>query len=1332
MSRLVRPSANRNNSSAANHAISHTPLPSSSTSSATTRQTTRTRTASTQSATRPPSRLNQQIPPASSRTISITRKKLSPGKLTSQNELRRTVTESEHQDPLQPTEGPLPGANIKVVVRCRGLTDSERAADPHAVLLTGGVRGRELTVDLNSHPTSLAPSDQSHHPGVHDLHTNRDDGAGLAKTDYSSSLVDDPKRSANIKVYPFDHVFGQVIIVHAPHPPIIQSLSDDALFLPAVLSCTFQNFSPEADQALIFTDVVAPILTEVLQGYNCTIFAYGQTGTGKTYTMTGDLSIPTATTIMPTTKPDSDLASPLSQNYDSTPLVIPTSLRKFTNEAGIIPRVLHSLFNMLEDCSEEEKVEFGVKVSFVELYNEELRDLNYLESSTHLESNNPPSGSTNLKIFEDSNNKKGATGGSGVYIQNLTETAISSATEGIKILTLGSSRRQIAATKCNEQSSRSHSVFSITIHVKDNNKDGKEDQLKIGKLNLVDLAGSENVGRSGAGKEFGRAREAGMINQSLLTLGRVINALVEKNSHVPYRESKLTRLLQDSLGGKTKTCIIATVSPSRLNLDETISTLDYALRAKSIKNRPELNNKINKSILINQYIHEIEKLRHDLIATRTKNGIYFSEDRWAELMRDSENKSRSLIDSKRKIELVELELISVKKEFEKCLRILNVRESEIKKIQDELTTKSSDFDNMKRTKEDLEIQLFEERKIKEKFDKSRIKWRNQCKEVYEDNEGLRDKIARKAAVESYNQNTLNEVDESLSSSAANLKKDLKEFANQSNHLNKGVKSLLNDMERRLVEGMKSNQNLITNQIEVDLKQIISNISNSMTEIDTQLVQNFVNQIQKDLVPNGLVKENQTHLASVIQKLELDKFANIQSILDQVKCDALKFLDSTKESFESCSNIMYAKLDQDREKIVKFHELEKAELREEAARLKEEIERLRKHTLEDERRIQEDEKELIELIQRQHASHLKRKMSQTDSLVQSLAELKDRKERKRQKLSGFEEELDEDVARFHIDSAAILGSANERLEGFGTTFQEGQTSLLDNLTTDQRERINAYTAHSSKMESLGNTLDLGCREFVEEFRKLEGGVQSEVAKIDKHLIGVYHSKLHAQIQDQVQTAEGSVKHVLKDVERQSTMSTDCVEKSMGMITGLRNDVHVYLTNKIRQDVKTGQTPRRKQRLIEPSGKAGQSRKSRAGSCSGEEHSEGESSATHVEDEGDEDAEEADEEEGRPAEVPESRDEDRSRITRESSRRRQEEPGPETDTVEGAGEPQTYSHEPLPQDHHLVPLIHHPQDPEPFVELKPTANKRKAQSKNPLTPKSRSAGRILRDKANHALR
>jgi len=1029
------------------------------------------------------------------------------------------------------------------VVRCRGLTDSERAADPQAVLLTGGVRGRELTVDLNTHPTQVAPSQQPHprHPGVHDLHSNRDDGAGLANTDYSSSLVDDPKRSANIKVYPFDHVFG-----------------------------------PEADQALIFTDVVAPILTEVLQGYNCTIFAYGQTGTGKTYTMTGDLSIPTATTIMPTTKADSGPTSPLSQNYDATPLVIPTSLRKFTNEAGIIPRVLHSLFNMLEDCSEEEKVEFGVKVSFVELYNEELRDLNYLESSTNLESNNPPNGSTNLKIFEDSNTKKGATGGSGVYIQNLTETSISSATEGIKILTLGSSRRQIAATKCNEQSSRSHSVFSITIHVKDNSKDGKEDQLKIGKLNLVDLAGSENVGRSGAGKEFGRAREAGMINQSLLTLGRVINALVEKNSHVPYRESKLTRLLQDSLGGKTKTCIIATVSPSRLNLDETISTLDYALRAKSIKNRPELNNKINKSILINQYVHEIEKLRHDLIATRTKNGIYFSEERWAELMRDSENKTRSLIESKRKIELVELELIGVKKEFEKCLRILNVRESEIVKVQDELNTKSNDFENMKATKESLEIQLSQERKMKERFDISRTKWKNQYREVYQDNEGLREKIARKAAVESFNQNTLNEVDQSLSSSAAHLKSDLKEFANQSNQLNKGVQSFLSDMEQRLVQSMKSNQDLINNQIEVDLKQIVHNVADSMREIETQLVQRFVKQIREELVPNGLVKENQTHLASMVQKLELDKFTNIRAIMDQVKCDAFKFLENTRQSVQSSFDIIHDKFHHDREKILKFHEHEKAELKEEATRLKEEMERLRQDTLDEEKRLAEDEKELVELIQRQHATHLKRKKCHTDSLVQSLADLKDRKDRKRIKLSGFSKELDDDRAHFESQLTGTLGTANDQLEVFETTFQEGQTCLINHLTADQRERINAYEAHTHKMESVGQALDQECGEFVEKFRSLENGVQDSMGQIESQVMGVYHGELRAQIAGQVETVEGGVGQVKQEVERQWRMTRSRVESSVEKVTGLRDEMHSYLRHKMRQDERTGQTPRRRRR------------------------------------------------------------------------------------------------------------------------------------------------------------
>lgn len=308
---------------------------------------------------------------------------------------------------------------------------------------------------------------------------------------------------------------------------------------------------PEADQALIYHDVVAPIVKEVIQGYNCTVFAYGQTGTGKTYTMTGDLTVPS--TALPS-------SSASATGRSSSAAFLPAAMA-FTPEAGIVPRVLHQLFALLEN----EGAEFAVRVSFVELYNEEVRDLNAIGelagptgqagahgvamgagivTGTSSGQPQPRPVASNLKIFDDTSRR------GGVFIQGLEETPISSAAEGIRVLTRGSARRQMAATRCNEQSSRSHSVFSITIHVKESggSKDGagktgrastEDDMLKVGKLNLVDLAGSENVGRSGAGKEGGRAREAGMINQSLLTLGRVINALVEKNSHVPYRRASI-------------------------------------------------------------------------------------------------------------------------------------------------------------------------------------------------------------------------------------------------------------------------------------------------------------------------------------------------------------------------------------------------------------------------------------------------------------------------------------------------------------------------------------------------------------------------------------------------------------------------------------------------------------------------------------------------------------------------------------------------------------------------------------------------------------------------
>jgi kinesin family protein 11 len=209
-----------------------------------------------------------------------------------------------------------------------------------------------------------------------------------------------------------------------------------------------------------------------------------------------------------------------------------------------------------------------------------------------------------------------------VKVGGLSEVSVHAKNEIYEILKKGSAKRQTAATKLNACSSRSHTIFAVTVRMKDvvNLMDGEE-VYRIGKLNLVDLAGSENIGRSGAVEK--RATEAGNINKSLLTLGRVITSLVDKNSHIPYRESKLTRLLQDSLGGRTKTSIIATISPNCQDLEDSISTLEYAQRAKKITNKPELNQKMTKNTVLKELTAEIERLRRDVEAGRGGSDTFY-------------------------------------------------------------------------------------------------------------------------------------------------------------------------------------------------------------------------------------------------------------------------------------------------------------------------------------------------------------------------------------------------------------------------------------------------------------------------------------------------------------------------------------------------------------------------------------------------------------------------------------------------------------------------------------------------------------------------------------
>ncbi|XP_057955730.1 kinesin-like protein KIN-5D isoform X2 [Malania oleifera] len=428
------------------------------------------------------------------------------------------------------------------------------------------------------------------------------------------------------------------------HTPVVISCNESRREVSAIqniankqIDRTFvfdKVFGPTSQQKDLYDHAVSPIVNEVLEGYNCTIFAYGQTGTGKTYTMEGGAR---------------------KKNGE------------FPSDAGVIPRAVRQIFNILE----AQNAEYSMKVTFLELYNEEITDLLAPEECS--------------KFIDDKSKKPIALmedGKGGVFVRGLEEEIVCTANEIYKILEKGSAKRQTAETLLNKQSSRSHAVFSITIHIKECTPEGEE-MIKCGKLNLVDLAGSENISRSGARE--GRAREAGEINKSLLTLGRVINALVEHSGHVPYRDSKLTRLLRDSLGGKTKTCIIATISPSIHCLEETLSTLDYANRAKNIKNKPEINQKMMKSAMIKDLYSEIDRLKQEVYAAREKNGIYIPRDRY--LHEEAEKKAMS-----EKIERMELESESKDKQLMELQELHNSQQI--------LTTELTD--KLERTEKKLE------------------------------------------------------------------------------------------------------------------------------------------------------------------------------------------------------------------------------------------------------------------------------------------------------------------------------------------------------------------------------------------------------------------------------------------------------------------------------------------------------------------------------------------------------------------------------------------------------------------------------------------------------
>ncbi|ODN06197.1 Kinesin-like protein KIF3A [Orchesella cincta] len=308
-------------------------------------------------------------------------------------------------------------------------------------------------------------------------------------------------------------------------------------------------FSMISTQADVYNAVARPIVQNVLEGYNGTIFAYGQTGTGKTFTMEG--------------------------------------LNEVPELKGIIPNSFAQIFTSIAKAAEGQR--FLVRCSYLEIYNENIRDLLAKDQSQFLE-------------LKENKEKE-------VFVKDLTSLVVRDADDMDRVMTIGNKNRSVASTNMNSVSSRSHAIFSIVVECSTTDPGPGKGSLRMGKLNLVDLAGSERLSKTHA--TGNRLKEATKINLSLSNLGNVITALVDSSSHIPYRNSKLTRLLQDSLGGNSKTVMVAAIGPADYNYDETISTLRYANRAKNIRNRARINED-PKDALLRQFELEIQELRKKL------------------------------------------------------------------------------------------------------------------------------------------------------------------------------------------------------------------------------------------------------------------------------------------------------------------------------------------------------------------------------------------------------------------------------------------------------------------------------------------------------------------------------------------------------------------------------------------------------------------------------------------------------------------------------------------------------------------------------------------------
>uniref|UniRef100_A0A8V0Y2L6 Kinesin-like protein n=1 Tax=Gallus gallus TaxID=9031 RepID=A0A8V0Y2L6_CHICK len=835
---------------------------------------------------------------------------------------------------------------------------------------------------------------------------------------------------------------------------------------------------PNTTQEQVYNACAKQIVKDVLEGYNGTIFAYGQTSSGKTHTMEGKLHDPQL--------------------------------------MGIIPRIAHDIFDHI--YSMDENLEFHIKVSYFEIYLDKIRDL--LDVSK-----------TNLAVHEDKNRVP--------YVKGCTERFVSSPEEVLDVIDEGKANRHVAVTNMNEHSSRSHSIFLINIK-----QENVETEKKLsGKLYLVDLAGSEKVSKTGA--EGAVLDEAKNINKSLSALGNVISALAEgTKTHVPYRDSKMTRILQDSLGGNCRTTIVICCSPSIFNEAETKSTLMFGQRAKTIKNTVSVNLELTAEEWKKKYEKEKDKnkslknvIQHlELELNRWRNGEAVPED---EQISAKDQKNLEPCDNTPIIDNITPVVASISteekqkydEEIASLYRQLDDKDDEInqqsqlaEKLKQQMLDQEELLASTRRDYEKIQEELTrlqieneaakdEVKEVLQALEELAVNYDQKSQEVEDKtraNEQLADELAQKSTVLSATQRELGQLQELSNHQKKRateilnlLLKDLGEIGGIIG--TNDVKTLADvngvieeefTMARLYISKMKSEvKSLVNRSKQLESAQIDSNRKMNASERELAACQLLISQHEAKIKSLTDYMQNMEQKRRQLEESQDSLNEELAKLRAQEKMHEVSFKDKEKEHLTRLQDAeeMKKALEQQMESHREAHQKQLSRLRDEIEEKQKTIDEIR------------DMNQKLQLEQEKLSADydkLKIEDQEREMKLEKLILLNDKREQAREDLKGLEETVARELQTLHNLRKLFVQDLTTRVkksveldsdDGGGSAAQKQKISFLEN-NLEQLTKVHKQAAQNLTAARSISGMEERSRKLVRD----NADLRCELPKLEKRL------------------------------------------------------------------------------------------------------------------------------------------------------------------------------------------------------------------------------------------